>query len=658
MGTENAPSPESTITIDRDPRAPNDQAVREIQSASHIIGRGTELQAILLLTRLGRNSLLEGPVGTGKTLLALAVTRYLNQTIIRIDGDSRYTEQKLVGHWNPEKVLNHGFTQDAFEPGPLVEAMKLGKPLFINELNRMPESVQNVLLPALDEKTIEIPHYGQLKSAPGFLVIATQNPRDFVGTSNLSEALSDRFEWISIDYPDSVDEVAICLEKSSAITRSTATQSTNLELMTSTAVELIRLTRHHPQIRRGGSVRASQAVCEIAASLLAGQACDDSAIKEAVKAAAILALPTRVELSSANLSGDQFKKLWNQLLDQLIEPAFEQAKKNLIALTAGANDPGSNFLPRQTRELVIDTGIGPSLEDSHNSIEDFTRSTRIDEAQFASKQPWDFAVRYQDIIKYFPLTKTEREAIDAQALKGLLHTARRLVGPLATPTERQVKSHDAVLPGERILELDIESTLEDKATTLPSTSSVHPTPSGSHFLVESALKTPIIFVLDMSISMRGDKRALLLAAVAALAMRLPPNRRAILAFDSSSHWIEPLDRESTLEDLLMSLLGYTVSGFTNLHQALELLIKELNTRQLRSSQIVFFSDGRSTEGRNPIELAHHFRTLHTVKIGKDFHGAQVLEAMAHKTRGMAIELRSTDELVPGLAKLARLLSKK
>ncbi|MFN8630423.1 MAG: AAA family ATPase [Chloroflexota bacterium] len=44
-------------------------------------------------------------------------------------------------------VLRAGYGPQTFTPGPLVEAMRAGSVLFVNELNRMPEAVQNVLLP-------------------------------------------------------------------------------------------------------------------------------------------------------------------------------------------------------------------------------------------------------------------------------------------------------------------------------------------------------------------------------------------------------------------------------------------------------------------------------------------------------------------------------
>ncbi len=138
-----------------------------------IIGRRKELEAILLAKEAGKPVLIEGPVGVGKTTLARAVAEYFQQNFIRIDGDERFTETKLVGHWEPPLVIEFGYdAEKSFVPGPLVRAMLEGGILFINELNRLPESTQNVLLPAMDEGQIIVPKLGIIKAKPQFYIIA------------------------------------------------------------------------------------------------------------------------------------------------------------------------------------------------------------------------------------------------------------------------------------------------------------------------------------------------------------------------------------------------------------------------------------------------------------------------------------------------------
>jgi MoxR-like ATPase len=267
------------------PRAP--KSARKPLAASpslELVGRGEETSRVRACLRAKRNVLLEGPVGVGKTHLALAITRELDRPVFRVDGDNRYSEQKLTGWFDPPTVMKKGFSDASFLPGPLVEAMREGGVLFINELNRLPEGVQNVLLPAIDERMILVPRLGEVRAAPGFLVIATQNPKEFVATSHLSEAILDRFELVVLDYQTEEEEVAIVVDH-------LAGQGTP-ELLPIAAVRLARLTREHERVRRGASIRAAISIAEIAAVLLAS----GSTLEDAFLAAAIMALPTRIEI--------------------------------------------------------------------------------------------------------------------------------------------------------------------------------------------------------------------------------------------------------------------------------------------------------------------------------------------------------------------------
>lgn len=241
-----------------------------------IIGREAETEGLLACLSAQRHVLLEGPVGVGKTALARSVCAVLERPLFRVDGDGRYSESKLVGHFDPPAVLANGYRPEHFVPGPLTQAMLAGGVLFINELNRMPEGVQNVLLPALDEGQIFIPNFGEVHAQPGFALVATQNPAEFVATGALSEALLDRFEWVCLDYQDEDEERAIVTQD--AVAHPTPD-------VVAASVALVRATRHDPRIRRGASVRAAIAVADIATKL-GGD----------VVRAAQLALPTRIEL--------------------------------------------------------------------------------------------------------------------------------------------------------------------------------------------------------------------------------------------------------------------------------------------------------------------------------------------------------------------------
>jgi MoxR-like ATPase len=100
--------------------------IAQIQNKNGIVGRRNELERALVAIKSGKNLMIEGPVGVGKTVLAVAVARHLGRPVYRVDGDERYTEQKLSGWFDPPIVLEKGYIADAFVPGPLTDAMRKG----------------------------------------------------------------------------------------------------------------------------------------------------------------------------------------------------------------------------------------------------------------------------------------------------------------------------------------------------------------------------------------------------------------------------------------------------------------------------------------------------------------------------------------------------
>jgi MoxR-like ATPase len=221
--------------------------VQKIQRQHKIIGRTEELEQAVDAILAKKHILIEGPVGVGKTVIAEALSRHFERNIYRIDGDERYTEQKLVGWFDPPLVISQGYSKNAFIEGPLTQAMMEGAFLFINELNRMPEGTQNVLLPAMDERRIVIPRIGKVCARDGFVIIATQNPEEYIGTSRLSEALKDRFVWIRLDYQSEVEEIKI-------VKKETCSNDDDLVRI---ATKVTRKTRENTDIRRGASVRGA-----------------------------------------------------------------------------------------------------------------------------------------------------------------------------------------------------------------------------------------------------------------------------------------------------------------------------------------------------------------------------------------------------------------
>ncbi len=256
-----------------------DEMIKEIQTRFNIVGREVELRKCLAAKLAGKHLLLEGDVGVGKTTLAHAIASYFSQNLERVDGDERYNAARLVGHFDPPMVMQKGYTWESFVVGPLVSAMQKGAILFLNELNRMPEGTQNVLLSAMDEKQVIIPKLGSVKSADGFYIISAMNPQEFVATTPLSEALKDRFAWVRLEYQSEEEEQEIVKIRSGL---------TNDDIVR-VVVKITRQTRNWPDLRRGSSIRGAIDF----ASLLRFM---DAEQRESWIEAGVMALATKVEL--------------------------------------------------------------------------------------------------------------------------------------------------------------------------------------------------------------------------------------------------------------------------------------------------------------------------------------------------------------------------
>ena len=94
----------------------------------------------------------------------------------------------------------------ALRPGRLLRAHR--RICFIDELNRLSERLQNLLLELLEEGAMTIGGY-DVRFGVDTVVVATMNPSEYVGVERLSEALADRFERVRLDYPSAEDEVRI-----------------------------------------------------------------------------------------------------------------------------------------------------------------------------------------------------------------------------------------------------------------------------------------------------------------------------------------------------------------------------------------------------------------------------------------------------------------
>jgi MoxR-like ATPase len=183
-----------------------------------------------------------------------------------VEGNAELTPARLIGHFDPALVLSKGYVSEIFEDGPLLEAMRTGGLLYVEELNRIPEETLNVLLTAMSELEITVPRLGRVAAEPGFALVAAMNPFDAVGTARVSGALYDRTCRISMDYQSAEAEQQI------VDLRSRVEPAWRARVVT-----LVRNTRTHPDIRFGSSVRGAIDITRLAVELgrLRGVPTDD-----------------------------------------------------------------------------------------------------------------------------------------------------------------------------------------------------------------------------------------------------------------------------------------------------------------------------------------------------------------------------------------------
>jgi MoxR-like ATPase len=254
--------------------------------AAHLVGRERELTLVLAAVAAGRDIILEGPPGTSKST----------------------------------RVLREDYSPDNFVDGPLLQAMRDGGFLYIEEFNRAPEDTLNTLLTAMAERQVAVPTAGIVTAAPTFRVVASMNPYDNVGTTRLSTSVHDRICRLAIGYQDAAAERGIVALR--APLPSVAPEL--YQRLVADAVAVTRATREHPDIRQGSSVRGAIDLTLVAGQLLELRGPGDYA--ELVYDAMVVALSGRIFL--------------DETVEATPEAVLRQIWEDQFILTPAAAAPG------------------------------------------------------------------------------------------------------------------------------------------------------------------------------------------------------------------------------------------------------------------------------------------------------------------------------
>ncbi len=223
----------------------------------------TEVVELVLVAILARGHVLfEDVPGVGKTTLARSFAHVLGLTHQRIQFASDLLPADIVG----VSVYDPQTRQFEFKPGPIFAHV-----LLADEINRTTPRTQSALLEAMAEARVTVD--GKTHGLPSpFVVLATQNPREFHGTFPLPESQLDRFlVRTSVGYLDTAQELDLIRQHGApAQAPAAVTSQAELEQLIHAATQvhvsdavlrylhaLTLATRNHRSLELGLSTRAA-----------------------------------------------------------------------------------------------------------------------------------------------------------------------------------------------------------------------------------------------------------------------------------------------------------------------------------------------------------------------------------------------------------------
>lgn len=173
------------------------------------------IQVVYLAAKLKKPLLLEGPAGSGKTQLAISVAEAAGTHVERLQCYRGVSEDKAIGrfdeglqrlfmefskgqHESWQNLQANLKGRDFFRPGPLMRALECERPcvLLIDEIDKVDEGFEALLLEILSAWQLSIPEFGtvEAKSIP-FVVLTSNEER------RLGDPIRRRSLYVRVEHP-------------------------------------------------------------------------------------------------------------------------------------------------------------------------------------------------------------------------------------------------------------------------------------------------------------------------------------------------------------------------------------------------------------------------------------------------------------------------
>lgn len=234
-----------------------------------------------------------------------------------------------------------------------------------------------------------------------------------------------------------------------------------------------------------------------------------------------------------------------------------------------------------------------------------------------------------------------------KSLVGLiLERARKIISHPAKPRQTKIKSFLDHPEGELELEESFdENVFLDHAEDLRTE-------------VSEERPFSCAVILDTSSSMAGEKHLLASIAVAVMVLEVPSEKTALIVFSSDGKILKKLSHKESPETTLIHFLKHQPRGFTNIYAGLKETLKEFSSqKQSRKKVGLLATDGKSTEGGDPADLARQFDFLvvfHLCGPGSDLEASKKIAQAGH---GFCVEVERFENLPEQLYQILKRLSR-